>query len=365
VRRNTWATPARAVTAALALGAVMAVPRSADAAPADEGSPPNVATVQRGNLSAVLSAAGILTYQARSDGSPYSVTNQAGGTYTTLPEVGDKVACGGVLYRVDERPVVLLCGPTPAYRELSSGAAGRDVQQLNRNLHELGDDSAAGVAISPDERTFSSNTQHALEQLQRAQGLPVTGKLQLGDAVFLATPVRIARVTAELGGPARPGTPVAQVTSDTLGVQVNLEPWQQDQVKAGAQVQIVLPTNTSVKGTVARIGAIAKASDAQTGGPAEASLPVFIGLDDPTKARGLDEAPVQVQITTRGVDDALSVPVTALVGKSGGGFAVEVVRDGGKRELVAVQPGLFDTGGGRVQVEGDLREGDHVVVPSV
>ena len=65
------------------------------------------------------------------------------------------------------------------------------------------------------------------------------------------------------------------------------------------------------------------------------------------------------------MDNALSVPVTALVGKSGGGFAVEVVRAGGRRELVAVKLGLFDTAAGRVQVEGDLREGDHVVVPSL
>ena len=57
-----------------------------------------------------------------------------------------------------------------------------------------------------------------------------------------------------------------------------------------------------------------------------------------------------MDITTKGVDNALSVPVTALVGKSGGGFAVEVVRTGGRRELVAVKLGLFDTGGGRVQV---------------
>jgi hypothetical protein len=65
------------------------------------------------------------------------------------------------------------------------------------------------------------------------------------------------------------------------------------------------------------------------------------------------------------VASALSVPVTALVGKSGGGFAVEVVRAGERRDLVAVRLGLFDTGGGRVQVEGDLREGDRVVVPSL
>ncbi len=62
---------------------------------------------------------------------------------------------------------------------------------------------------------------------------------------------------------------------------------------------------------------------------------------------------------------ALSVPVTALVGRSGGGFAVEVVRDGGRRELVAVTLGLFDGTDGRVGVEGDLGEGDDVVVPSL
>ena len=51
--------------------------------------------------------------------------------------------------------------------------------------------------------------------------------------------------------------------------------------------------------------------------------------------------------------------------EEGGGFAVEVVRAGERRDLVAVELGLFDTGGGRVQVEGDLRAGDAVVMPSI
>ena len=71
-----------------------------------------------------------------------------------------------------------------------------------------------------------------------------------------------------------------------------------------------------------------------------------------------------MSITTDSLENALSVPVTAIVGKSGGGFAVEVVRDDGRRELVAVELGLFDTADGRVQVEGDIHEGDQVVVPS-
>ena len=34
---------------------------------------------------------------------------------------GDKVGCGGVLYRVDDKPVVLLCGTVPAYRDSAHG----------------------------------------------------------------------------------------------------------------------------------------------------------------------------------------------------------------------------------------------------
>ena len=86
----------------------------------------------------MVSQYGILTYRARSDGSPYAVINQARGTYTKLPDAGDEVACGDVLYRVDDHPVLLLCGSTPAYRSLSQGATGRDVAELNANLVHLG-----------------------------------------------------------------------------------------------------------------------------------------------------------------------------------------------------------------------------------
>ena len=86
----------------------------------------------------MVSVDGILTYRARSDGSPYSAINQARGTYTKLPDVGDEVDCGDVLYRVDDDPVLLLCGTVPAYRDLDSGDRGKDVRQLDRNLHVLG-----------------------------------------------------------------------------------------------------------------------------------------------------------------------------------------------------------------------------------
>jgi hypothetical protein len=310
--------------------------------------------VEKGELSAMISQAGTLTYRARSDGSPYQVINQARGVYTRLPDSGDEVGCGAVLYRVDDRPVVLLCGTVPAYRALHVGLKGRDVRQLNRNLHVHGGGDA-----------FTTKTQKALEALQRRRGAHVTGALALGDAVFLPEAVRIARVTGHVGGSAAPGAPVLSATSDTLHVLANLDPSDQGQVKRGDRVQITLPGNRTAAGKVDGFGRVAEAPTGQGSTAADATIPTYISLDDPARAGGLDQAPVQVDITTKGVDNALSVPVTALVGKSGGGFAVEVVRGGGRRELVAVKLGLFDTGGGRVQVEGDLRAGDSVVVPSI
>src|ERR671933_2737939 len=323
----------------------------------------NTEKVERGELSAMVSGAGTLTYRARSDGSPFAVVNQAGGVYTQLPEAGDKVGCGHVLYRVDNRPVLLLCGTVPAYRALHVGVRGPDVRQLNRNLHRLGYDNDAHVRIARGDSAFTSKTEQALRALQRKRGAGVTGGLATGDAVFLPEAVRIAKVTGQVGGSARPGAPVLSATSGKLHVRVDLDASQQGDVEKGDRVQITLPGNTPVKGRVAGFGRVAQAE--QGSQAATASIPTFIDLDDPAKAGGPDQAPVDVDITTRGVDNALSVPVTALVGRSGGGFAVEVVRAGGRADLVPVKLGLFDTDGGRVQVERDVHAGDPVAVPSI
>jgi hypothetical protein len=289
------------------------------------------------------------------------VTNQAGGVYTALPANGDEVGCGGVLYRVDDEPVVLLCGTVPAYRDLHAGDVGKDVRQLNRNLHQLGHD--AGAAVDPDDDHFTWKTGQALERLQRHAGLDVTPVLAVDVAVFLPEPVRVAKVTGEPGGSARPGAPVLTATSDTLHVEVALDPSQQGDVEKGDPARVTLPGNTPVSGRVEGFGRVAEVAGPD-GKPADATIPTYLSLDDPKQAQGLDSAPVDVEITTEGVADALSVPVTALVGKSGGGFGVEVVRAGGRRELVAVGLGLFDATSGRVQVQGGLRDGDLVVVPA-
>jgi len=360
--RLRWVLSGAAVAVAATVGGVSALSTARPATPARQEPAANTATVERGKLSDLVSVYGTLTYRARPDGSAYAVINRARGTFTWLPAAGDRVPCGQVLYRVDDRPVLLLCGPTPAYRSLSKGDSGPDVAELNANLVRLG--YASRAQLDPSSRFFGAETASALEKLQARLGEQQTGSLALGRAVFLPRSVRIATVTGELGGSARPGVRVAQATSDTPEVQVNLDPSLRGKVKKGDRVRITLPGNTSATGTVDRLGRVARVPAGQNGDPGGVTIPAYIGLDDPAKARGYDRAPVRVEIATRGVASALSVPVTAIVGRSGGGFAVEVVHSGGRRDLVAVKLGLFDTAGGRVQVEGELRVGDRVVVPS-
>jgi multidrug efflux pump subunit AcrA (membrane-fusion protein) len=84
---------------------------------------------------------------------------------------------------------------------------------------------------------------------------------------------------------------------------------------------------------------------------------------DPAATGHLDQAPVNVEITTESAQNVLAVPVDALLALAGGGYAVELA-DGRVHRLVAVTVGLFDDAEGLVQVSGQgLYAGQRVVVP--
>ena len=87
-----------------------------------------------------------------------------------------------------------------------------------------------------------------------------------------------------------------------------------------------------------------------------------ITLDSAPSGAALDQAPVNVNITSQRADNVLAVPVNALVALQGGGFGVDVLSGGGSR-LVGGATGLYsDT---MVQVSGSgLAAGMRVEVPS-
>jgi hypothetical protein len=366
--QKTWALAGAAVLVAVTItGGAVVMSSAKQATPVAQEPPVNTVKVEKGKLSAMVSLNGTLTYRARSDGSPYSVINQTSGTATRLPEVGQVVEQGQVIYRVDDNPVVLLYGSTPAYRTLSAGMTGADVTELNADLVALGYATAAEIPAGTD--TFTSATATALKKLQATLSMSQTGTLTLGQAVFEPVAVRVTTVPANLGGTLQPGHPVLQGTSTTRVVTIALDAAQQSEVQVGDHVVITLPDNSTTPGVVTSVGTVAITSSSSNGGGGNRNstptVTVEVQPTDPAATGSWDQAPVQVLITTKVVESALSVPVTALVGKSSGGLAVEVVRPDGRRELVAVKLGLFDAASGRVEVEGDLHEGDQVVVPSL
>jgi hypothetical protein len=384
VRRRTWALAAAVVVAALTVtgGVLVMSGAKQQALAAAQQAPVHTAHVQKRTLSAMVSQAGILTYRARSDGSPYSVINPARGTYTKLPAVGQVISQGHVLYRVNDRPVVLLHGSTPAYRTLAAGARGPDVAELNADLVALG--YATRAQLSPTSTSFGSATTIAVQKLQGALGVPRDGSLALGQVVFEPTAVRVTNVSAQLGGRTRPGDMVMQATSTTRQVQIALDASQQTEVAVGNKVTITMPDNRTTPGVVSSVATVATCTS-NSGSGGSSSTAAAPGTDScssggsgssaPTIAVDVtfshsaatgkwDHAPVQVGITTASVRGALTVPVAALLAQSGGGYAVEVLGAGQRNHLVPVSLGLFDDAQGLVQVTGSgLADGQRVVVP--
>jgi len=331
----------------------------------------------------MVSQPGVLTYRARSDGSPYAVINQTQGTYTMLPATGQVIVQGHVLYRVNDSPVVLLRGSTPAYRTLADGMTGPDVAELNADLVALG--YVTRAQLQRRSAFFGWATSAAVEKLQTALGVTRTGTLALGQAVFEPTAVRVTGVSAELAGRAQPGEAVLQGTSTTRQVQLAVDASQQTGLAVGDKVTITLPNNRTTPGVVSSVGAVASCpsssgsggsgsssaapgTDACSSGNSGSSTPtitVDVTPSDPAATGTWDQAPVQVGITTASIPNALAVPVTALLAQSDGGYAVEVVGDGATNHLVGVSLGLFDDADGLVAVTGSgLAAGQKVVVPA-
>ena len=380
--RKTRALAAAAVLAGVTVaGGVLVTSGAKRATAAARQLPVGTTQVEKRTLSAMVSQGGILTYRARSDGSPYSVINQAHGTYTQLPTLGQVIRQGHALYRVNNRPVALLYGLTPAYRTLSAGATGPDVAELNADLVALG--YATHAQLSPRSASFGPATTTAVERLQAALGVTRNGRLTLGQAVFEPTAVRVTSVSAQPGGSSQPGETVLQGTSTTRQVQVALDAAQQSRMAVGNKVSITLPNNQTTPGVVSSVATVATCSSSSgAGGQGSSSatpgtdtcssgstptITVDVTPSDPGATGTWDQAPVQVGITTDSVRDALVVPVTALLAQSSGGYSVEVAgaRVGTGNRLVSVSLGLFDDADGLVQVTGPgLAAGQEVVVPS-
>jgi peptidoglycan hydrolase-like protein with peptidoglycan-binding domain len=320
--------------------------------PATPTTPAVTATVQRQNLSGQTKVDGTLGYAGSA-----SVQSPLSGRITWLPKVGTVVRRGGTLLAVDNQPVQLFYGAKPAWRDLSVGVDdGPDVRQLEQNLVALGYDPDHQITV---DNHYTWATKAAVRRWQKARGLDQTGVFTTGmPAVFLPWAARVKQVSASVGAQAAPGGPVLAVTSNLHQVTVDLDVSQQGYVKAGDRVEVVLPSGRRTKGRVSEVGRVAETQG--SGQEQTTTIPVTVTLDNPRAGGRLDQAPVDVYVTTQTRKGVLAVPVGALLALREGGYAVETVDAAGGHHLVAVRLGVFSDG--LVEVSGSgLRAGAKVV----
>ncbi|MDY0827780.1 peptidoglycan-binding domain-containing protein [Microbacterium sp. BG28] len=175
--------------------------------------------------------------------------NSAVGVLTSLPEEGQEVAEGSVLYTVDLRPIVLGVGSIPMFRDLVEGASGDDVEQLQAFLSRLGYFNA-----TPDGE-FGGLTTRAVSMWQHDLGVERTSTVRRGDILFTSdATLRVVRtadmsVGANLSG----GEAVLERLSPQPEIYLTLTESQKSVVAAGMRVMIADAAGGQREGTVGEI----------------------------------------------------------------------------------------------------------------
>lgn len=348
MRRALIVTTALVVAAGGAYGARAALSRGSGEPAAATSTDKETAKVERRDLVDRASLDGTLGY---ADSRPLAAS--VPGTLTAIAAEGSVVERGGALYTVNgDQTVRLLYGSVPAWRTLGPGVSdGVDVRQLEQNLK------AMGYSPGTVDKEFTSATADAIERWQRKTGADDTGVLEQGSFVFLPGARRIGALEARLGDQVG-GGPVATTTATTRIVTVDLSARRQRLVKVGDRVQVELPTGRTLNGTVTEVGRVAQAAEESgiPGTESAATIAVTITLAKGAQVDGLDEAPVDVGVATGVAEDVLAVPVSALLARADGGYALELAGGG----LVTVSTGAYADGW--VAVEGNgIAEGTEVV----
>ncbi|MGW3151818.1 peptidoglycan-binding protein [Streptomyces sp. NPDC001177] len=369
-------------------------------------------TVDRTTLSDNLTLPGTLGY-----GTPRTLHPYGSGRVTWLPALGATIKRGQTIWRVDDRPVLLLNGDTPVFRPLDRvGLVGRDVRVVADHLRSLGYDigvqpaegtwvhspapSPSGQSAgkgdpaapqpssgpSPSASSGGSKSQApagqavpsssltkvrkgdavltrsliaAIKRWQRSQDVEPSGVIQPGDVFVTSESVRVGKVLAQVGDDANTG--LLSVTSTRKQITVSVDPSDAGSIRQDARVRVTLPDDRQVNGTVASIGTVVQSDEADNSaqsGPA-GRLTVTVRLDGDGEALRLDSAAVKAEFPGRIKRNVLAVPVGALLALSEGGYALKTA-DG---HLVAVTTGMFARG--MVEVTGSgLRAGLRVETAS-
>ena len=268
---------------------------------------------------------------------------------------------------------IAMYGEQPAWRTFEAGMAeGLDVFQLEQNLVALGYDETGSIAIDHE---FDEHTSTAIENMQSVLRLPITGKLEFREVLFIPgnSVVQYSEFHTEIGTSIVPTNPVLSLTTiekviskpgfeDVIKslqqVNTSIEVVNKDLVDLDLIVSIELPDENIISGTISDIGDIAVIPQGNQGEP---YLEIVVSLEDTESYPEWTGASVTVSVTKKLASNVLAAPVTSLLAILGGGYAIEVIENGSSK-LVPVSVGLYADGW--VEINGDgINVGTEVVVP--
>lgn len=314
-------------------------------------------------------------------------------TVTRLPvKVGDRVRPGRVIAEIDGRPILLLRGRLPAYRDLHEGDHGPDVTQLQRALESLGYADydppgefmrstalalllfyrhlgyqapihhAATAPGAPAPSPPAGSPRHPIGTRRTATDLVIpSAYLPMSEVTFIPTrSALVVSVGTRVGGVVT-AAPVLTLATGNPYVTAELSQHQAAQARRGMPATIVSATPPlTAAAIVTRIGSLPA-----VGSPPVSGFPVRVKSRRPLPQNLIGarvRLTIEAAVTSRPV---LTVPLAAIVA-AGHGRPTHVVKvmAGQRRVRVAIFTGA--KAGGLVAVQpvqpGKLQPGDRVLI---
>ena len=283
---------------------------------------------------------------------------------------GSEVDDGTWIMAIAGRPIIAMAGSIPAFRDMSLGESGIDIEELQQNLHQLGFGTGSDA-----EGVFGEGTEGAVRQLYAHLGftpalessnagakVTMSAYVPRGEVVFFPTlPEQVVGLNVRLGGTVASGASVGELGSGSIVIDGQAVPGTQTNVRPGQSASIF--SNTSNETFAATVSSIASqpTTDTSTGATTYA---VALKPLSPTRAREMVGQNVQVTIKTASSHTKTwIVPVSAITTTANGDSFITVLQKSGHQVNISVTPGLVAGGQESVVPKDDRLEiGDDVVI---